>query len=131
VTDAALDQAMLVFARELLGVGLGRRVGGAIGIAFHADGGHADAGQRGELSLDLGVLPLAFSEAQAPAVGLGDDGGVVGVVEGGGAAIISGVVEVPLRRGGVPDQLRELAPVRVVAGTTALGSVSRGCHVHS
>src|SRR5262249_59485746 len=48
-------------------------------------------------------------------------GDVSRMVEGGGAALERGVMEVPLRRGGLPDQLGELAPVLVIAGAAALG----------
>ena len=46
---------------------------------------------------------------------------VIRVVEGRRAALERGVVEVPLRRGELPDELGEVAPVLVVAGPAALG----------
>ena len=46
---------------------------------------------------------------------------MVRIVERRGAAIEGGVVEVPLRRGELPDQPGEIAPVLVVARAAALG----------
>lgn len=46
---------------------------------------------------------------------------VIGVVEGGCAAFERGVIEVPLRRGDLPNELREVMPVFVVTGAAALG----------
>jgi len=45
---------------------------------------------------------------------------VVRVVEGGCTARKRRVIEVPLRRSRLPDKLRELAPVFLVAGPAAL-----------
>ena len=64
---------------------------------------------------------LALSEPEPPAVVVDHDGDVVGVVEGRGAALEGRVVEVPLRRGGLPDELGEVAAVLLVAGPAALG----------
>src|SRR5918993_2073073 len=47
------------------------------------------------------------------------DADVIRVVEGCRAAIEGGVVEVPLRRGELPNQLRELTPVFVIARSAA------------
>src|SRR5262249_43478580 len=48
-------------------------------------------------------------------------GDVVRVVEGGCAAVERGIVELPLRRGELPDQPVEVAPVLLVAELAALG----------
>jgi hypothetical protein len=42
VTDAAPDDPVRVFARELLAVGVAVRVWRTVGIAFKADGGYGD-----------------------------------------------------------------------------------------
>ena len=62
---------------------------------------------------------LAVREPESPAVVVDHDRDVIRVVEGRRAAIEGGVVELPLRRGGPPDQLGELAPVPVVAEPAA------------
>src|SRR5215470_10893714 len=46
---------------------------------------------------------------------------MVRIVEGGRAAIEGRVVEIPLGRSGLPDQLRELTPILFVAGAAAIG----------
>src|SRR5262249_30718785 len=43
----------------------------------------------------------------------------IGIIESRGAAIERGVVEVPLWRGDLPDELGKIAPVFVVAGAAA------------
>src|SRR5262249_16875363 len=40
---------------------------------------------------------------------------------GRGAAVVGGVIEVPLRRSELPDELREVVPVFVVPGPAAFG----------
>ena len=93
----------------------------AVGVAFERDRGHRDHRPRGELLLELGVLGFAVGEPEPPAVVVDHDRDVVGVVEGRCAALEGGVVEVPLRGGGPPDELRELAPVLLVPRPAALG----------
>ena len=44
VPDAALDDPVLIFAGELLGIGAGLRVRRAIGVALHRDRRHGDSG---------------------------------------------------------------------------------------
>src|SRR5262249_57355312 len=92
----------------------------AIGIAFEGDSGNRDGWRGGETLLELVVFRLALGQALAPAVVVDHDGNVIGVVEGGGAAVERGVVELPLRGRQLPDELREIAPVFVVAGAAAL-----------
>ncbi|MCY1305053.1 hypothetical protein D9M68_834200 [compost metagenome] len=49
-----------------------------------------------------------------------DYGDMIRIVEGRCAALERGVIELPLRRGVLPDQLREVAAVFVIPRTTAL-----------
>ena len=93
----------------------------AVGIAFERNGRHGYDRKCSETLLQLGVLRLAVGEAEAPAVIVDDDVDVIGIVEGRGAAVEGGVIELPLRRGELPDQLCEIMPVLVVAGAPALG----------
>jgi hypothetical protein len=58
---------------------------------------------------------------ESPAVVVDDDGDVIRVVEGGCAAVQRGVVEAPLRRRLLPDQLGEIAPIFFVTRTAAIG----------
>ena len=104
------------------GVGLGFRMGRAVGVALERDRrARVMTGRFREPLLELGVLGLAVGQPEPPAVVVDHDRDVVGVVERRRAALEGGVVEVPLRRRGPPDQLRELAPVLLVAGAAALG----------
>ncbi len=66
---------------------------------------HADGRAGGELLLQRVVLGLALGQAQPPAVVVDHDRDVVGVVERRRGAVEGRVVEVPLRRGDLPDQL--------------------------
>src|SRR5215212_3271217 len=49
------------------------------------------------------------------------DRNMIRIVEGFRAALECGVVEAPLRRAELPDQLREVVAILVVADPTALG----------
>jgi hypothetical protein len=48
-----------------------------------------------------------------------DDLDMIRIVEGGGAAIEGGIIEGPLRRSELPDELGKVVRVLVVAGTAA------------
>src|SRR5262249_34458444 len=67
------------------------------------------------------IFRLAFSQAEAPAVVMDDDVDVIWVVEGGCAALKRAIVEVPLRRSDLPDELGKIVPVFVVARVTSFG----------
>jgi len=58
------------------------------------------------------VFRLALGEAEAPTIIMNHDGDVVGIVERRRAAIERGIVEMPLRRGELPDESRESRPRR-------------------
>ena len=66
-------------------------------------------------------MGFARGEAEAPAIIVDHDGDMIGIVEGRGGALERGVVEIPLRRGELPDQLGEVAPVFLVARPAAFG----------
>ena len=93
----------------------------AVRVALERDRGHGDDGAAREPLLQFRAVGFAFGEPESPAVVVDHDRDVVRIVEGRGAALEGCVVEVPPRRGGPPDQLRELAPVSLVAGAAALG----------
>ena len=78
-------------------------------------------GPCGEPLFQIVIFRLAFGQAEPPAVIVDHDGDVIRVVEGRRAAIERGIVEVPLRRSELPDQLRKIVPVFVVAGPAAFG----------
>ena len=76
----------------------------AIGVAFKGDGGHGDGGEFGQPLFQFVVFRLARSQTKPPAIVVDHDGDMVGVVEGRRAALEGGVIEIPLRRGELPDQ---------------------------
>src|SRR5215472_19337065 len=121
VPDAAGDEAVLVLAGEFLGVGAGVRMRGAVGVAFHRDGGDRDDRAGGESLFQFVVFCLARGEREPPAIIMNHDRDVIWIVEGGGAAVERGVVEAPLGRRGPPDQLGKIVPIFVVAGPPAVG----------
>jgi hypothetical protein len=110
---------MFVLARELLGIGRRVRVGCAIGIPFQGDRRNADHRELGEPLLQSIVFGLTFRQSKPPAVIVDRDRDVIRVVECRSAAIEGGIVEIPLRRSKLPDQLGEVAPVFLVAGAAS------------
>jgi hypothetical protein len=83
--------------------------------------GNADHGPGLQLALEPVVAALALREPQPPAVVVDDDRDVVRVLPGRGALGVGGLVEVPLRRGELPDELVELVGVLRVALLAAVG----------
>ena len=112
--------AVRVLAGELLRHRRWVRMRRAVGIAFERDRRHGDHRACREPLFQLVILRLALGQAEPPAIVVDDDIDVIGVVERRGAAIERRVVEAPFRRRGLPDQLRELVPVLLVAGAAAL-----------
>jgi hypothetical protein len=121
VPDAALDSAVRVFAREPPGIGPGVRVWRAIGITFKSDGGHLDGWTLGKPLFYLGISRLAFSQAEPPAITMDHDADVIRVVEGRCTTIERGIIEIPLRRSELPNELRKIVPVFFIAGASAFG----------
>src|SRR5262245_28082980 len=121
VTDTAVDGAVRISSRELLGIGTGLGVRGTIGIAFERNRRDGDLRRTGKPLFQLIVFRFAFGQSEAPAVIVDHDGNVIWVVEGHGAAIERGIVEVPFRRCELPYELGELSAIFVIAGSPALG----------
>ncbi len=53
---------------------------------------------------------------------MNDDADVLGIVEGCRGALERGIIELPLRRGDLPDELRKVTPVFVVVFDFTLGT---------
>src|SRR5215217_6162417 len=119
VANAALDDPVRIFAREFLGIGPGVRVGCTIGITFKGYGGHGDDRTFGKPLFQIVILRFAFSQAEPPAVIMDHDADVIRVVEGRCAAIERGIIEVPLWRSGLPNELGKVVAVCVVASPAA------------
>src|SRR5262249_28119401 len=120
VPDPSRDVPVLVWARKFAPVGARLQVRRAVGVTLHGDGGHGNYRSCRKLLFQRVEFGFAFCEAQPPAVVMDDNGNVVWIVEGRGAAIEGSVVELPVGRSELPNQLRKLAPVFFVTGTAAL-----------
>ncbi len=82
---------------------------------------------RGQAAFPDRHISLALSQAEPPAVIMDHDADMIRVVEGGCAPIERGIIEVPLRRSELPNELRKIAPVFVVAGPAAFrGKIKTG-----
>ena len=67
------------------------------------------------------VFCFAFGKALPPAIIVNHDRDVIRVVEGLCAALEGRVIEIPLRRSELPDQLGKLAAIHFIAGPAAFG----------
>ena len=94
VPDPALDEPVLILAREFLGVRAGLRMWCAVGITFQRNGGHGDDRARGKPLFQIVIFRLALSQAEPPAVIMDHNGDVLRVVEGRRGAIERGIIEV-------------------------------------
>jgi hypothetical protein len=121
MADAARDGAMFVFAGKLIGVSTGLRVRSAIGVPFKCDCGDRDHRKLRQSLLQIGVFWFTFGKREAPAVIVNDDGDVIGIVERSRAALEGGIIEVPFRRGELPDKVGKITTVFVVAVAAAVG----------
>jgi len=115
VTDATGDKPVFVFARELLAIGCGARVGCSVRVTFHRDRGQGNGRTFGKPLLEMVILRLTFRNADPPAVIVNHNGSMVRVVERRCRTIESGVVEIPLGRRKLPDEFVEIVPVLLVA----------------
>jgi hypothetical protein len=121
VPDAARDDPVFIAAREFPDIGTDVRVKCPIGIVFQGNRGHGDVRKFGEPLFQLIVLRLAFSQSEPIAIKMDHDADMIRVVEGRGAALEGGLVEVPFGRGELPDEPGKVVPVLLVAGPAALG----------
>src|SRR5271166_1784334 len=90
-----------------------------IGIPFEGDGRHGYNRALAKSLIQFVIFRLAFRQTKAPAVIVDHDGNVIRIVEGRCAAIERGIIEVPLRRSQLPDELRKIVPVSVITCAAA------------
>src|SRR6202022_1008848 len=90
-----------------------------IGITFEGNGGHGDHRTFGKPLFQTVIFRLAFGQALPPAVIMDHDADMIRVVEGRSRAIERGIIEVPLRRGEMPNELCKVVPVFLVACAAA------------
>src|SRR5262244_3824782 len=93
----------------------------AVRVAFKRDRRHGNVWELGEPRLERIVLRLAFGEPETPPIVVDRNGDVIRIVEGSRRPTESGVVEIPPRRGGLPDEFGKVACVLFVASPAALG----------
>ena len=120
--DTARDDPVRIAAREFAGIGAGVRVKCPIGIAFQGHRGHGDVRSLGEPLFQFVIVRLALGQPEPPAISMDHDADMIWIVEGRCAALEGGLVEVPFRRSELPDELRKVVPVFVVAGPAAFSS---------
>ena len=75
----------------------------------------------GKLFLECVEAGFAFDQAQPPAIIMDGDSDMVRVVESRGRASEGGGVELPGRRGSLPDQTNKVLRIGLVAQPAALG----------
>jgi hypothetical protein len=105
------DIAMFIRAGEPLRVSHRIRMRRPVRAALECDCRHTDAGRRCQLLLHRIVRCFTGREPQAPAIVVDRDGDMVRVVERARGSIEGRVIEGPFRRGELPNEPRELAPV--------------------
>ena len=87
----------------------------AIGITFKRDGRHGDNRKFRKPLFKGVILRLAFGQADPPPVIVDHDADMVRIFKRRCATIECGVIEIPFRRSDLPNDLRKLTPVFVVA----------------
>src|SRR5438552_16758540 len=107
VSDASRDQAVFILSREFFRVRRGLRMWRAVRVTFEGDRRDADGRKLSEPCFEVVVFALAVRKAESPAIVVYDDRNMIGVIKGYRAAIEGGVIEIPLRRRDLPDELRE------------------------
>src|SRR5215472_15866898 len=111
---------MRVLARKFLGVRTGVRVWCAIDVTFQGDGRHGDGRSLGELLFYIIIFGLACSQAEPPAVIVNHNAHMIRIVERRRCTLECRVIERPLGRSGLPDELVEVVPVLLVARSASL-----------
>jgi hypothetical protein len=91
-----------------------------VGITFKRDGRHRDDRTFSKPFFQIVVFRLAFGQAEPPAVIVDHNADMIQVVEGGRAAIESGIVELPLRRSELPNELVKVVSIFFVTYASAL-----------
>src|SRR5277367_6399944 len=120
VPDASLENAMRIFAREFSRIPTRIRMRRAIGVPFKGDAGNSDERAPSQTHLQRFIVRFPRGQPQPPAIIMDHDVYMIRIVECLGAACEGFVVEIPLRRGLLPDEPREFPPILLVAGATPL-----------
>ena len=93
----------------------------AVGIAFRVIVGTVITGAAASRFSRSSYFGSPSASAEPPAIVVDHDADVIRIVEGCRTAIERGIVELPLRRSDLPDELRKIVPVFFVARPAAFG----------
>src|SRR5262245_35521708 len=96
----------------------------AVRVAFKRDRGHGNVWELGEPSLERVLLRLAVGEPEAPPIVVNRNGDVIRIVEGSRRPIERSVIEIPLRRGGLPNEPRKVARITRWPADASSGATS-------
>ena len=116
-----LNVPVSILAGKFIGVRSRFRVRCPVRVALECDRRHGDGRCRGEPLFERVVFGLAVRQPEPPAVIVDHDRDMIGIVEGGGRAFERGVIEIPFRRCGPPDEPGKVAPVFFIARTATVG----------
>src|SRR5215475_8510740 len=122
VPDAALDDAVRILAGEFLGIRTGVGMRSTVGITLKGHRRYRDHRKFGKALFQIIVLRFAFSQSESPTIVMDDDADVIRIVERCGSALECGIIEPPLRRSDLPNELRKIVPIFFVAGPAAFGA---------
>ena len=121
MADTACNEPVIIFAREPFAIRRAGRVDCTVGVTFHGDRGHGDGRKCGQSLFQIVIFCLAFGQSKPPAIVMHHDVNVVGVGKGRCCAGVRSIVEIPLWRSLVPDELIELVNVFRIAGLADWG----------
>ena len=97
-------------------------MGRSIGVAFECDRGYRNDGALGKPFFQLVIFGLAFNQSEPPTIVVDHDGDVIRIVKGCRRTSKRGLIERPFRRCELPNELRKVTAVFVVAGPAAFRS---------
>ena len=123
VANGAADDPVCILAGEFLTIsGLVGRVWRTSCITFKGICRHGDDRKLSELLCKFVMLRFAFSQPSPKAITVNHEGDVIRIVDGCRCALECGIIEVLLERGDLPNELRKIAAVFVIAGSGTLSS---------
>src|SRR4030095_8103534 len=83
--------------------------------------GHGDDRTLSKLLFDVLIFRFTFGNSKAPPIIMDHDLDMIRIVKGRSGSIERGIIELPLGRSELPNQLRKLLSVFFVAGATTFG----------
>src|SRR5437016_5743262 len=108
------------YCPRMLAIGCSVR-GRTIEITSNGDCGHGGDRTFGKPLSQIVIFRLAFGQSEPPPIVMDHDADMIRIVEGCCTAIERGVIEAPLRGSDLPNELRKVVPVFVVACPAAFG----------